>query len=940
MKQLNRVQVLIASALAGGTAVLALAVRDLCCQALPGGSQFVAVGVFGVMALLSWLRPLVMYVGDQSEAVHLDEGILVVLLLLVDPSLTVVTFALATVVAQAFMRRPLKKSAFNFGQVLVAVGAAEAVFGLLRRHAPQSPYTEAAAAALAAAAFFAVNTTAVTLVVSATGMPWKKAVLDGLDMRLVINGCGVALGVAAALFVSAYPDALPLAVIPLVILRYTLGGFFRARHDRARLQGLFLATLEANRSMGQDEQAVLDALFSSARSLLRCSKVALRPEPSPDRAPCAPVSLLGEKSWLTVAGRSRTEPFDAADQKLLEALAAVATGALSNAALYKSSERQKQRLAAITSSLGEGVCALSLSGDVTFANKAAATMLGWAPTGEPEEAELSSGRRMGTPAPDFLRAAAMRAITTGETSTSYEARFRRADGGMLDVACTVAPHLEAGEAVGAVLVFRDISEHRRLAELTHQAFHDPLTGLPNRRQFLADLANALERSRQDGGRHAVLFADIDRFKVINDSLGHSAGDLFLISVAEKLKRALRPGDKLARLGGDEFTILLEDIGSTEAAAAVAQRALRIMREPIALADGHEVAPRLSIGIALTSVAKSCDDVLHDADVAMYEAKARGRSGEYCVFEPVMGVRSAERVELEMELRQAIDRNELEVYYQPLFSTFDRRVVSVEALVRWQHPSRGLLAPDCFIDIAEETGLIFALGRTVLEQACQKARDWKDRLGVEVKVAVNLSARQFQGVGLLAEIGEVLRSTGADPAQLCFEVTESLAVDNVERTNQVLLSLKELGASVAIDDFGTGYSALGHLARIPTDVVKIDRAFIDGVETDEVKSAIVSAVLAMAKAIGCTTVVEGVETESQLCHLQELGCSVAQGYLFARPMPASSLEDLLRVANGHRLGRAPAEGGLNGGRKSSGVRRLPGLVAVDDTRRRPATVGTA
>jgi diguanylate cyclase (GGDEF)-like protein/PAS domain S-box-containing protein len=940
MKHFNRVQILVASALAGGTGVLAVAVHDLCSHAVPGGRQFLAVGVFGTMAVFSWLRPLIMYIGDQSEAVHLDEGVLVVLLLLVRPSLTVVTFAAATVVAQGFMRRPLMKSAFNFGQVLVSVGAAEAVFGLFRHHGAQPPYLEAAAAALAAAAFFVANTTAVTLVLSATGMAWRKAVLDGLDMRLVINVCGVALGVAAALFVSAYPGALPLVVLPLVILRYTLGGFFRARHDRARLEGLFLATLEANRSMGQDEQAVLGVLFSSARSLLRCSHVSLRPEPNLERALCAPVTFLGETSWLTVAGRSRTEPFDAADQKLLEALAAVATGALSNAALYKSSERQKQHLAAITSSLGEGVCALSLSGEITFANKAAASMLGWAPTGEGEEVRSPSGHGKGTAAPDFLWAAAMKAITTGETTTSYEARFRRADGSMIDVACTVAPNMEEGEPVGAVLVFRDISEHKRLAELTHQAFHDTLTGLPNRRQFLADLANALERSRRDGACHAVLFADIDRFKVINDSLGHSAGDLFLISVAEKLKRTLRPGDKLARLGGDEFTVLLEDIGSPEDAAVVAQRVLRIMREPIELADGHKTAARLSIGIALTSPAKTCDDVLHDADVAMYEAKARGRSGDYCLFEPAMGVRSAERVELEMELRQAIDRNELKVYYQPLFSTFDRRVVSVEALVRWEHPSRGLLAPGCFIDIAEETGLIFALGRTVLEQACQKAQEWKDRLGLEVRVAVNLSARQFQDPGLLAEIGDVLLSTGADAAQLCFEVTESLAVDDVERTNQVLSGLKGLGASVAIDDFGTGHSALGHLANFPTDVVKIDRAFIDGVETDQVKSAIVSAVLAMAKAIGCTTVVEGVETESQLGHLQGLGCSVAQGYLFAKPMPASSLEELFGAAGGHRLGRVPAQGRLNAARGPSGLRRRAALAAVDDAGQCSATVGIA
>lgn len=357
--------------------------HDLCSHALPGDSQFLAVGVFGTMALLSWLRPLIMYVGDQSEAVHLDEGVLVVLLLLVRPCFTVLTFALVSHDRGPGVHAPAPQEI----RVQFRAGARFSGSG----HQP--PYVEAAAAALAAAAFFVTNTAAVTLVVSATGMTWKKAVLDGLDMRLVINVCGVALGVAAALFVSAYPDALPLAVLPLVILRYTLGGFFRARHDRARLEGLFLATLEANRSMGQDEQTVLGVLFSSARSLLRCSKVGLRPEPSPDKAPCAPVTLLGEKLWLTVAGRSRTEPFDAADQKLLEALAAVATGALSNATLYKSSERQKQRLAAITSSLGEGVCALSLSGEITFANKAAASMMGWAMGAEPGGADLSSRAR-------------------------------------------------------------------------------------------------------------------------------------------------------------------------------------------------------------------------------------------------------------------------------------------------------------------------------------------------------------------------------------------------------------------------------------------------------------------------------------------------------------------------------------------------------------------
>ncbi|HTW08946.1 MAG TPA: EAL domain-containing protein, partial [Acidimicrobiales bacterium] len=536
------------------------------------------------------------------------------------------------------------------------------------------------------------------------------------------------------------------------------------------------------------------------------------------------------------------------------------------------------------------------SGRITYMNKTGAAMLGLSTTGGLDEDPLANAEP-GVPAPDFLLAAAMRALTAGSTSTSYDARFRRADGSNIDVACTVAPNIEDGVPSGAVLVFRDVSEHKRLADLAHQAFHDPLTGLANRRQFLNALYDAIEAAKQSRDQHAVLFVDVDRFKVVNDSLGHNAGDMLLIAITERIKKMVRANDTLARLGGDEFTVLLEKVRDVSEATEIAQRILDSMREPVPLPDGHQVLARLSIGVALTSPGKDHDDVLHDADVAMYQAKARGGGGSYCVFDSeLMGARSSARVELEMELRKAINQDELEVYYQPLFSVRDRRVVSVEALVRWHHPVRGLLVPAAFIDVAEETGLILGLGRAVLEKACHQAQEWRDRLGVVVKVAINLSPRQFEHPGLLAEVEELLRASGADPAQFCFEVTESLAVGDVYRTNEILWSLKNLGASVAIDDFGTGHSALDHLAEFPVDVVKIDRAFIQNVENDPVKSAIVSAVLAMAKAIGSTTVVEGVETEHQLDHLLGLGCSVAQGFLFSRPMPANQLEDLLTIGN--------------------------------------------
>lgn len=903
MRRLERLHLVIATALAGGLTVLGVAAHEVSVQGLPGERQILVAAVFGTMVLLSWLRPLIIYVADQSEAVHIDEGILVVMLVLVRPSVVIMTFALATLVSQGLMRRPLVKSAFNLGQMLVAVGLAEVVFVASHHSSAPTTYAEAGAAALAVTAFFLASSAAITLVLAATGVPWKSVVLNGLDMRLAIAFGGLGIGYGCALLLSAEPAALPLAVLPLIILRCSLGGFFRARRDRARLEGLFRATLEANVSMGQEQRDVEAGLLRSARVLLRCREASLSPEPLERQALRAAVPLLGETLWLSVAGRSRTEPFDSTDKTLLEALAAVAAGALSNTTLYHHSERQKRRLAAITSSLGEGVCALSASGRVTYMNKAAASMLGWETIGGLDSDELFAGPDAGAPAPDFLWAAARRALTSGTTSTSYDARFRRADGGIVDVACTVAPNVEDGEPNGAVLVFRDISEHKRLADLAHQAFHDPLTGLPNRRQFLHDLYDALEVSRQTGDQHAVLFLDIDRFKVVNDSLGHDAGDLLLIAITERVKDVVRDGDTLARLGGDEFTVLLEHVQGVEEATEIAQRILDKMREPVVLPDGHHVLPRLSIGIALTSDGKDHDDILRDADVAMYQAKAKGGGGGYCVFDSeVMGARSSERVEIEMELRQAIDRGELEVYYQPLFSVLDRQVVSVEALVRWHHPTRGILAPEAFIDVAEETGLILELGREVLEQVCHQVREWRERLGVAVKVAINLSARQFEHPQLLNEVEALLHAAGTDAGQFCFEVTESLAVNDVRRTNEILWSLKSLGASVAIDDFGTGHSALDHLAEFPIDVVKIDRAFISNVESDPVKSAIVSAVLAMAKAIGSTTVVEGVETEPELWHLLDLGCSVAQGFLFSHPLPASQVEAFLAPG-----GRAEVQG---------------------------------
>ena len=396
-----------------------------------------------------------------------------------------------------------------------------------------------------------------------------------------------------------------------------------------------------------------------------------------------------------------------------------------------------------------------------------------------------------------------------------------------------------------------------------------------------------------GGRLGVLFIDLDNFKIINDSLGHQAGDAVLVETARRLQSCLRASDTAARLGGDEFTVLLEDIDGLDDAVAVAERVAAALRTPIPVA-GREVFMGSSIGIALSSPAQQgAADLLRCADLAMYEAKRRGK-GRYEVFDERTLGRVSDRLDLETDLRHAIERGEFRVHYQPIIDLRTERIVEVEALVRWEHPLRGRVAPNHFIPVAEETGLIVPIGQWILEQACRQAAAWQRAYphAQRLVVSVNLSARQFQHPTLVADIGRTLRQTALPARCLKLEITESVVMQDAEAAIVTLRGLKSLGIQLAIDDFGTGYSSLSYLKILPVDTLKIDRSFVDGLGQDPQDTAIVRSIIALARTLHLSVTGEGIETAAQQHHLQQLGCHRGQGYLFARPVPADAFDALL------------------------------------------------
>ncbi len=475
-------------------------------------------------------------------------------------------------------------------------------------------------------------------------------------------------------------------------------------------------------------------------------------------------------------------------------------------------------------------------------------------------------------------------------------RHRVADGRLIDV--EVSSHGLAFAGRAAVLVaVQDVTQRTALEqELRHQAFHDSLTNLANRALFLDRADHAIRRLGRGGPGVAVLMFDLDGFKTVNDSLGHGAGDSLLVGVAARLQTALRATDTAARLGGDEFAVLVEDAVDAQEAMGLAERVLDALALPFVVA-GKELFVRASVGVAWTDGDHDADGLLRDADAAMYEAKGHGK-GHARLFEPGMYSASLARLELETDLRRAVTGGEFVLHYQPVVALDSTRVVALEALVRWQHPTRGLIEPDSFIPLAEENGLIVDIGRWVLAEACCQARAWQRTTGDEsLSVAVNVSARQLGDPTLVQDVVRSLTVSGLDPACLTLEITESVLIADPEVAVGRLRELKAAGVRLAIDDFGTGYSSLSSLQSLPVDALKIDKTFVDGVGGGAEAGALVEAIVRLASNLALETVAEGVERHEQLESLHALGCQQIQGFYFSQPLPAGAVEQLLRAPEG-------------------------------------------
>ncbi len=561
-------------------------------------------------------------------------------------------------------------------------------------------------------------------------------------------------------------------------------------------------------------------------------------------------------------------------------------------ARLKELRASEQRFEALVQHSSEVVTVVDGEGTVTYQSESMLQVFGYA-----------AGDVVGIPITGiFEERSGTRFLATLRELAPHPGAFRRleldvrhSEGRWCHAELTMTNLLEDPNVAGFVLNTRDVSERKVLQDqLVHEASHDSLTALANRALFRDRVEADLRRNEGNEARLTILFLDLDGFKEVNDSLGHASGDVLLVQVAERLRSCVRPTDTVARLGGDEFAILVADKSSEQDGRVVAERIMESLRQPFRV-DGREIYIGASIGIAATDQdVADADHLLRNADLAMYRAKAVGQGG-FERYDPRFHAALVERRELEADFRQALAAGELELHYQPALSLRTGRISGVEALARWKHPERGYVSPGEFVPLAEQSGLVCDLGRWVLNEACRCLAGWHERLPerADLTVSVNISGRHLQELSLIDDVREALAVTGVPPSRLVLEITESFLMTNTDASIDLLGRLHELGVGLAIDDFGTGYSSLAYLDRFPADVIKIDRSFVERLGGSESDTELLNAIVRLAHTLGKVTVAEGVETEAQSRALQLMGCELAQGFLFYRPLPQDQVERLLR-----------------------------------------------
>lgn len=558
--------------------------------------------------------------------------------------------------------------------------------------------------------------------------------------------------------------------------------------------------------------------------------------------------------------------------------------------------KSEKQLKTITNTLGEGVVVIDQEGKITFVNPEAERLLLWEKEellGQPMDQKIFC-KPDDDCGEDLANGSYAAVLRTGQTCQAEDDLFYRKDGSSFSVAYVTSPIVEEDRVIGAVTAFRDITESKKSKETIERlAYYDYVTHLPNRLLLLKKLASAIEQAAEQDSLGAVLFVDLDRFKTINDSLGHTIGDELLRSAASRITHCLEEAYCVSRFGGDEFVIVLADIGQVQTAADAAERLIKELYRPY-LIKGHELFATASVGVSLfPSDGTDPQDLIKYADAAMYNAKKLG-GNLYQLYKEEMNRLTPERLALENALHHALERGELELYYQPQVDMHTGRIIGMEALLRWNHPEHGIISPGVFIPLAEETGLIIPIGEWVLQTACRQNKIWQDEGAPRIRVAVNLSAAQFFQEDIVQKVKAVLQTSGLDPKCLELEITESIAMYSVERVTHILRELHAVGVPISMDDFGTGYSSLSYLKHFPIKRLKIDQSFIRGIPHSSDDAAIATSIIAMAHGLGLEVLGEGVETLDQRRFLEERGCDEMQGYLFSKPLPAREAGELLHA----------------------------------------------